>query len=87
MIPGIMTDFFIQYGELVGFIIGSLGAVMATISISPFSKSFGEGGTTTGEDGKEREFVYLTKPLLAKISVGVIFIGFLFQLIGMASNL
>lgn len=83
----IVTDFFIQYGEFIGLIIGFLGAVMATVSVSPFSKSFGEGGTTTGDDGKEREFVYLTKPFLARISVVVIVVGFIFQLIGMALNL
>lgn len=81
-----ITVFLTKYGELTGFLISTLGTVMATISISPFSKNFGEGGTTTGDDGKEREFVYLTRPLLAKISVVIIISGFIFQLAGMLLN-
>lgn len=75
------------YGELAGLVIGFLGAILGGISISPFSKKFGDGGYTSDEKGNDYEFVYLKKPSLAKFAVLLIVIGFILQLLGLILNI
>ena len=62
----------------IGILINAIGSLMIVISIGKFPKEF--GGSTTGDDGKEYHFAYVTHPKLLKIGLLAMVVGFLLQI-------
>jgi len=61
-----------------GLIVGTLGSFLVAISFGGFPKGF--GGSTTSDDGKKYHFAYVVHPILFKIGLWLIPVGFILQL-------
>ena len=62
----------------IGITLNILGTLLIALAFGKFPKEF--GGSTTGTDGKEYPFSYLLHPTWFKFGVGILLLGFIFQL-------
>jgi len=62
----------------VGLIVNAIGTLMVAFSIGKIPKGF--GGTTTNDDGKVFHFSYVVHPVLFKVGLVSINLGFILQL-------
>jgi hypothetical protein len=71
--------------NLIGLVLGFVGTILVAISIGSHPTGF--GGAFVDDKGKRKSLAYVLHPLLFKIGIGSIVLGFATQIIPAASFL